>query len=81
MRYPASVRLHAGEAVQAGTAQHIQQYGLGLVVHGVARHDTGWQYSVPGSAGPGFEVGARRDHNRPAGEAEAEVAGGLGHKV
>ncbi len=42
------------EAVEGGAAQHGQQDGLGLVVHGVSGQDPGWQgtRSEPGGPGP-----------------------------
>ncbi len=69
---------HAGQAVEAGAPQEVEQDGLGLVVGGVAGEDVGGQHGVAGGPGPGLEVGAGGDVDRLGPEAGAEPGrGGL----
>ena len=67
---------HAGEAVEAGAAQQVEQHRLGLVVGGVAGEHVGRQRRVAGRAGPGLEVRARRRprHARARNAAPKRVA-------
>ena len=55
----------AGQPVEAGAAEQVEEHGLGLVVGGVAGEHVGGQRRVAGPAGPRLEVGAGR-HASPA---------------
>ena len=57
----AVVPAHAGEAIEAGAAQQVEQHGLGLVVDRVPREHIGRERRVAGRARPCFEVGTRSD--------------------
>ena len=50
----------AGQAVEAGAPQQVEQHRLGLVVGGVAGEDVGREHGVPGGPGPGLQVRAGR---------------------
>ena len=53
---------HAGQTVEAGAAQEVQEDGLGLVVHGVPGGRLRPHGGTAGLAGPGLKIGPGRHH-------------------
>ena len=74
-------RAHAGEPVQAGAPEEVEEHGLGLVVGGVAGEGVGRQDGVASGAGPCLQVRTRFDDDPLGAEAGAEAVGRRRHDV
>ena len=72
---------HAGQPVEPGAAQEVEQHGLGLVVGCVAGQDVGRQRGVAGGPGAGLQVRPRRDLDPHGAEGRAEALGRVRHDV
>ncbi len=75
---PSRPRCHGAQTGRARAAEQCQQYGLRLVVGGVAGKRTGPEHPLPGDAGSCFEVGPVEQLDGFAPQVEAESLRGPG---
>jgi hypothetical protein len=73
---PRGPRAHTGQTARCGTAQQVDEHGLGLVVGCVPGEHAGGQHGVARRPGPGLEIRAVAHGHRMHGAGHAEGGGG-----